>query len=656
MKKLLTIDDIMIAFVTALGYGYGEIVAGLFGWPRPACLVVSIVVGIVLEAIVNKIVFSEAVQKKPMNRILIYVAFILIFLIAHSVAVARLGVSMLDYLVEQFIYVIGLPILVFIVKLIIRAWRERKIRERYGDGSEGYVFDVKKEDVEEINRQNRPVPGAYDTDLAVKTRTGIYVGEKYKKAICYLGIPYAKPPVGDLLWKAPEPLPASDAVFEAGNFGASAIQVDHKGSILKHHRQSEDCLNLNIFIGCNKPEDKCPVLVMFHHGDFSFGGSADPLLYGTDFVAGHPDTVFVSFDYRLGIFGFIDFSEIPGGEAYPDALNLGLLDQIAALRWIRENIAAFGGDPYRVTVLGFEAGASSICLLAASEQAKGLFQRAFVCNGSPISAYDSPEAAKALAGKLLAETKTSSMEELLQLKPETLKDATQRLWQNMCAPTCDGKLIPHDVYHACQDGGAKGIEFIICFSDSEMQVYRSFIGEQNYKEAISAAMDDLQKSVDASVAKAIRAYMEQQTNASTEPEAKSRLLDQWNGLCMYYLAEKLSEGGNQVYLMNWNKKPLIEKLGSGSVDIEAVLLGNSDALQMYGNVMNADLSEILQSLLIKFMSGNALQLYPNEIKGVDAIEWEPFPKMLIVSDDDILCVTSGTGMEKDSAGEGEKSC
>lgn len=124
------------------------------------------------------------------------------------------------------------------------------------------------------------------------------------------------------------------------------------------------------------------------------------LLYGDEFIEEHPDIIFVSFNYRLGIFGFIDFSEIPGGEAYPDALNLGLLDQIAALEWIKENIAAFGGDPDRITVMGFESGASSICLLAASDRAKGLFRKAFAFYGSPDMAYNTPDVSRALARDL----------------------------------------------------------------------------------------------------------------------------------------------------------------------------------------------------------------------------------------------------------------
>ena len=637
MKKLFTVDDFAVAFVAALGYGFGETISRLLGWPPFACGLASLVLGMVLEIIISKIAFSETVQKSPRNRILTYAAFCLVFLIAHTVSFLSAGVSMVNYLTEHFAYIVVLPLLGFGINLLIRAYQIRKIRSLYGDGSEGFVFDVAKEDVEEINRQNQPVSGEYDPECAVKTETGVYVGEKNKQTVSWCGIPYAIPPVGDRRWKAPEPLPPSDTVFEAKCFGASAIQVDHKGSILKLHRQSEDCLTLNIWTGADKAESPKPVLVLFHHGGFTCGGSADPLLYGSEFADQHPDIVFVSFNYRLGLFGFIDFSEVPGGEAYPDAVNLGLLDQIAALEWIRDNIAAFGGDPGRVTVLGFEAGAASVCLLSACKRAKGLFRKAFALNGSPASAWETPEQAKALAQALLKETRTSTMEELSHLSTEALKDASQKLWRDMCGPTCDGTLIPADVFQAWQNGTASDIGIIIGIPGNEMQVYRSFVGDQNYTEELSAAVTDLQNSVDDSAAGALRAYTETQAASGSGLEAKSKLVEQCLAVSLYRSAEILAEGGNQVRLIYWNEKPLIGNLGSGTVDAAAVLLGNREALQLYGNVMNTDLSETLQLLLAKFIHGEDLQLYPNEIKGIDALTWRAFPLALIVSDGKVQC-------------------
>ena len=330
---------------------------------------------------------------------------LLIFVIGQYIAVSQMGVFMVNDAAEEFAFVVGIPVIGFIINLVIRSVQIRKIRQRYGDDSEDDVFAVKAEDIEEWNQHNQPISGKYDADCAVKTRTGIYVGEKQKSVMFYLGIPYAKPPIGERRWKAPCPLPSSEDVFEAKHFGASAIQVEHKGLILKHHRQSEDCLTLNIFSGTDDTKTGKPVLVLFHHGDFTYGGSADPLLDGERMVTAHPDVMVVSFNHRLGFFGFIDFSEVPGGEDFPDALNLGLLDQIEALKWIRENIAAFGGDPNQITVMGFEDGAAAISLIAVSEKAKGLFQKAFIFVGNPISAYDTPDNARALAKDLLSVTK-----------------------------------------------------------------------------------------------------------------------------------------------------------------------------------------------------------------------------------------------------------
>ena len=637
MRKLFTIDDIMVAVVSAFGYGFGYTLSKHFGWPELVCVAICLVLGMASERIISRVIFSETVQKKTTNRVIAYAACLLVFLVAHIVSAVWLDSSMLEYLGEEFIYVIGLPILGFFVNLLIRRFRVQKIRRLYGDGSGGYVFDLKQEDLEEANRQNQPITGEYDAGCAVKTKYGIYVGRREKKTISYLGIPYAKPPTGKLRWKAPESLPASETVFEARYFGASAIQVEHKGSIIKHHRQSEDCLTLNVCVGAQIAESGKPVLVLFHHGDFTCGGSVDPLLYGGDFVSRHPDIIFVSFNYRLGIFGFIDFSQVPGGSTCPDSLNLGLLDQIAALKWIRENIAAFGGDPDRITVLGFESGATSILLLAAGGHAKGLFRKAFIFNGSPMSAYDTPEASRALARDLLKETQALTMDGLLKLETEPLKEAAQKLWQNMCAPTCDGALIPDDVYQACQDGAASGIEFIIGIPDNETQVFRSLVGDRRYEELLSAAVTDIRNAMDGSDADAKREYTDAQTASSNEHEGRSKLVDQGLALCIYHTARKLSEGGSQVHLLYWDDKPLIENLGSGTVDAAATLLGNDEALQLYGSMMNADLSEILQSLLLKFINGNPLELYPNEIRGVDALDWKEFPRALIVSDGMLQC-------------------
>ena len=588
----------------------------------------------------KKIVFNKTVQKSTTNKVLIFFALFVIFLIGGYVALQLTGLSLKDYFVENYIYSILPSVLGFAFSMIVRWYQIRKIRVRYGDGSQGFLYDdmYTREEIEEFNKQNRQIKGEYDTKLAVKTKTGVYVGYKEKKGVVYREIPYAKPPVGKLRWKAPEPLPASDEVFEAKYFGASAIQVEHKGSILKIHRQSEDCLTLNVCVGKKDNNDKKPVVVLFHHGDFSYGGSADPLMYVEKIADAYADFIGVSFNYRLGIFGFIDFSEVPGGENYPDALNLGLLDQIAALEWVKENISAFGGDPDNITVMGFESGAISVSLLAACNRAKGLFQKAFLFFGSPDFCYLTPDAARTFAKKLLEETGAKSMDELQRLSSEQLKDLNQKIGLHRIAPTCDGKLIPANVFDAYKNGAADGIEFIVGIPSNEGHVLKSFMGEENFEEIMSENIEEtLSSYLDADTAAAVRKYIENRAKHTTALEAKGKFFEQWNTLSMYLSAMQLAAGGNKVHLMYWDVKPLIENLGSGTVDVILALFGDSKISQMYGNVIDSAISEILQHFLKKFISGEAMSLYNNEIKGVKDIDWKEFPCALIVSNKIFKC-------------------
>ena len=612
MKKLFTIDDFMVAFVSALGYGLGTEIPRLLGVSTWLSSLIGMGAGMLLEGLISKLVFSKAVQKKASHKAAVFAGILLVFLLGQAFLSRWSDVSLFTYVKEEHASVILMPILGFAVSMLLRWYQTRKIRKKYGDGSKGFVYDVKQEELDEVNRENRPLSGEYDAACAVRTRTGVYVGTKEKKVTFFSGIPYAKPPVGERRWKAPEPLDETDTVFEAKYPGASAVQVEFEGSILKHHRQSEDCLTLNICSGSKENGEKKP-------------------------RKKNPDILLVSFNYRLGLFGFIDFSEVPGGEAYPDALNLGLLDQIAALKWIRENIAAFDGDPNQITLIGFEAGASSISLLAACKEARGLFRRAFVFSGSPDAAYLTPDASRALAKKLLELTKTATMQELCRLPTDRLKAAAQELWLNMAAPTCDGKLIPADVYAAYENGAAAGIEFIIGIPSNERSVYKSVIGRENYEKLVSAGVDGILNALDDKAAEAVSAYIRQQAADMPRLEATAKLFEQWNAMCLYRSAQKLSAGGSKVHLMCWNGKPLIDNLGSGTVDVASALFGNSEAAQMYGNVVDKDLSEILQRFLVKFIRGESLRLYHNEIRGIDAIDWKKYPEALIITNDEIHC-------------------
>ena len=643
MKKLFTVDDFIVGVIAALGYGLGFEIPKNLELEEWQCLLICLAVGMIFENFASKIVFSKVVQNKTQNKILVCAAFLLIFLLVEYVVVSWTELSMYEYLLEQYMYLIALPILGFAFSMSLRWYRVRKIRELYGDGSGGFVFDEllkRKKLLEKLNRQNQKIHGAFENDLAVKTKTGVFIGEKHKDSIIFCGIPYAKPPVDKLRWKAPEQLPTSEEVFEAKYLGASAIQVDYEGSPLKHFRQSEDCLYLNICVVSPKMKKKKPVIVIFHHGDFSYGGSADPILYGGELTKIYQNSVFVTFNYRLGILGFIDFSEVEGGENYPDALNLGLLDQIAALKWIKENISEFGGDAENITVMGFESGSLSIALLTTCERAKGLFQKAFIFNGSPMSSYETSEVSKKLAKKLLKATSTTTMQELLKIPTEKLKEVTQKLALDLSAPTRDEKFIPIDVFDFYASGAVSDVEFIIGISANERRIYKAYVGDEKYKDFMAKEIPYILNYLDENYpdeTQNIKNFIEEQKSTMSEVDVNANIWEQCYSLTLYKSAKKLVDGGSKVHLLYWDVKPLIKNLGSGTVDVLASFLGNSESAQIYGNVLNQDIAITLQTLFRKFANGDRVQIFNNEIKGVAAIDWKEFPQALIVSEKAFRC-------------------
>ncbi|MFD7707820.1 carboxylesterase/lipase family protein [Streptomyces sp. NPDC059786] len=216
----------------------------------------------------------------------------------------------------------------------------------------------------------------------VKTEAGLVEGipGRDRSVTVFRGIPYAAPPVGELRWRAPRPPVPWTGVHKADRFGPMCPQVP--GSALDGNDlpMSEDCLRLNVWTGAESPEGRPrPVFVWIHGGGFRVGTGANPRYDGE--ALARKGVVVVTFNYRLGAFGFLALPELseeagrdPSG--HQASGNYGLLDQIAALEWVRRNIAHFGGDPDRVTVAGQSAGAGSVNFLSMSPLARGLFHRA----------------------------------------------------------------------------------------------------------------------------------------------------------------------------------------------------------------------------------------------------------------------------------------
>ena len=172
-------------------------------------------------------------------------------------------------------------------------------------------------------------------NCAVKTRYGTFNGFVDEKGVkTWLGIPFAQPPVGKLRWQAPQQLKPTNKTFDAKKFGFTAVQIIDNHETDSTNPQSEDCLTLNIWRRGEKKN--LPVMVFIHGGGFQTGGSSDPLYNGSNFAAAN-DVVIVTINYRLAVFGFVNFGAIDS--AFEDSGYLGIKDQIAALAWVKENIA-----------------------------------------------------------------------------------------------------------------------------------------------------------------------------------------------------------------------------------------------------------------------------------------------------------------------------
>ena len=213
----------------------------------------------------------------------------------------------------------------------------------------------------------------------VRTEAGLVEGVAEDGLTVYRGVPYAATPVGELRWRAPRPAASWEGVRKAERFAPACMQTGVSMPGETPPAVSEDCLYLNIWTPARRPDARLPVIVWIHGGGFTNGATSMPLYWG-DRLA-RRGVIVVTVAYRLGPLGFLAHPELTQESGRDSSGDYGLMDQVAALQWVRRNIAGFGGDPDRVTIAGQSAGATSVSLLMASPEAKGLFQRAIAESG-----------------------------------------------------------------------------------------------------------------------------------------------------------------------------------------------------------------------------------------------------------------------------------
>ncbi|GIN94777.1 para-nitrobenzyl esterase [Siminovitchia terrae] len=310
------------------------------------------------------------------------------------------------------------------------------------------------------------------------TLYGKFIGKENENGVLsFKGIPYAKPPVGKLRWKRPIHPEHSNEAFEAYEFGLSCVQPIDEVEFSSVQAQGEDCLTLNIWTRELNVANK-PVMVFIHGGGYIGGGSKNPAYDGENFVNRH-DIVFVSITYRCNVFGFMDLEEI-GGSEYADSRNLGILDQIQALKWIKENISHFGGDDDNITIFGESAGGSSVSLLMTIPEAKGLFHKVIAQSGTS-NFMKTVEMAKEITRDFIRITGTNTMEELQSLSIDELRDYSYLLMKEygyghelMFSPVTDGKLIPEKPDESIRDGCASGIKLMIGTTMDELAYWKLY--------------------------------------------------------------------------------------------------------------------------------------------------------------------------------------
>ncbi|MGA9778223.1 MAG: carboxylesterase/lipase family protein [Limisphaerales bacterium] len=283
--------------------------------------------------------------------------------------------------------------------------------------------------------------------VQVRTANGVLEGVISADGMVrtFKGIPYAAPPVGPLRWKPPQPAPPWIGVRKAIDYGPRPMQGRiFSDMIFRDNGPSEDCLYLNIWMPEHRPPGKLPVMVWIYGGGFAAGSTSEPRQDGGNLAK--KGVMVVSFGYRLGVFGFLALPELTKESEHNASGNYGLLDQVAALQWVKANIATFGGDPDNVTIFGESAGSFSVSALMASPLAQGLFKRAigesgaFFGNTLPAEPRTEVEA----AGMKFAESAfgTTSLEALRAVPAQKLLAAALKLpWEHF-TPDIDGYFLP----------------------------------------------------------------------------------------------------------------------------------------------------------------------------------------------------------------------
>ena len=315
----------------------------------------------------------------------------------------------------------------------------------------------------------------------VKTANGVVegIGPQSSGIRMFKGIPFAEPPVGALRWKAPQPPKNWAGVRQATQFGPRCMQQPLFGDMnFRSNGMSEDCLYLNVWTPAKSAGERLPVLVYFFGGGFRAGDGSEPRYDGESMA--RKGIVALSVNYRLGEFGFFAHPELTRESPQHASGNQGFLDQTAALQWVKQNIAAFGGDPAKVTIAGESAGSIAVSAQMASPIAKSLFARAIGESGALIAPTTPPvplAEAEQIGAKFAAFAGAESLEALRAMTTQQIFDAAAKPGAGRFPPAIDGYFLPKAPVEIFAAGQQAHVPLLVG-SNSEEQGARSVLGSE----------------------------------------------------------------------------------------------------------------------------------------------------------------------------------
>ena len=330
--------------------------------------------------------------------------------------------------------------------------------------------------------------------LQVKTQYGVLEGFEEDGVKKFLGVPFAQAPVGELRWKAPQPVQAWEGVREAKQFGDDPMQLDVFGDMaFRGSGRSEDCLYLNIWTTAATTADALPVLIYFNGGGLMAGSGSEPRYDGSSIAK--EGVIGVTANYREGVFGFFAHPDLTAASDYKGSGNYGFLDQVAAIKWVKENIAAFGGDPNKITIVGESAGSFSVSLLMCSPLSKNLIAGAMLSSGAEVLPYQpsSQADADAAGAELLKQAGIASLTDAMALNADSLQKLLPP--RGMANVVLDGYFMTESADAVFEKNEQAQVPLLAGWNSLEAQPMQAIQGQaptlQNYKNALKAQFGDM---------------------------------------------------------------------------------------------------------------------------------------------------------------------